>query len=55
MKADSMKNATLLKFLLLMVLLVSFPQCIYVSGAQQDESLTIKKELKVPAPALPTL
>jgi hypothetical protein len=55
MKVNRMKNTTILKFLLLVTLLFIFLQCIYVSGAQQNESLTIKKELKVPAPALPTL
>ena len=55
MKAGRIKKTTLLKFLLLVVIIFIFLQCIFVSWAQQDESLTIKKELILPTPALPIL
>ena len=50
-----MKNTAIMKIIVLAALLFTFLQCIYVTGAQQDENLTTKKELKVPTPALPTL
>ena len=55
MKAGRIKKTTLLKFLLLVVIIFTFLQGIFVSWAQQDESLTIKKELILPKPALPAL
>ena len=50
-----MKKSSMIKFLLLVAIIFIFLQCIFVSWAQQDESLTIKKELVLPEPALPAL
>ena len=55
MKAGRIKKTTLLKFLLLVVIIFIFLQGIFVSWAQQDESPVIKKEMVLPAPALPAL
>jgi len=50
-----MKNIIIIKFIVLVALLFIFIQGLYVSNAQQDESPAIKKELIMPAPALPAL
>ena len=50
-----MKNIIIIKIVVIVMLLYVFIQSIYVSKAQQDESPVIKKELNVPAPALPAL
>ena len=47
-----MKKSAMIKFLLLVLLIFMFLQCIFVSWAQQDESPVIKKEMVLPAPAL---
>ena len=50
-----MKNIIIIKFGVIVMLLYVLIQSIYVSKAQQGESPVIKKELNVPAPALPAL
>ena len=50
-----MKNIIIIKIGVIVMLLYVFIQSIYVSKAQQDESPVIKKELIIPAPALPAL
>ena len=50
-----MKNSAIITILLLVVIIFISLQCIFVSWAQQEESPTIKKELKVPSPAFPAL
>ncbi|MFC1844414.1 hypothetical protein ACFLZ5_06445 [Thermodesulfobacteriota bacterium] len=50
-----MKKSIMIKYALLLVIIFAFLQCIFVSWAQQDKGGTIKKELILPAPALPTL
>ena len=50
-----MKKTIMIKYLLLLVIIFVFLQCIFVSWALQDEGVTIKKELVLPAPVLPAL
>lgn len=50
-----MKKLAMIKFLLLVAIISIFFQCIFVSWAQQDQSPVIKKEMVLPAPALPAL
>ena len=50
-----MKNILIIKIAVIVMLLYVFIQSIYVSKAQQDESPAVKKELNMPAPALPAL
>jgi hypothetical protein len=50
-----MKKSSMIKFMLLVAIIFIFLQCIFVSWAQQDEGPVIKKEMVLPAPALPAL
>jgi hypothetical protein len=50
-----MKKSSMIKILLLVAIIFIFLQCIFVSWAQQEESLVIKKEMILPAPELPAL
>jgi hypothetical protein len=50
-----MKNIIIIKIGVIVMLLYVLIQNIYASKAQQDDGPVIKKELIIPAPALPTL
>jgi len=50
-----MRKSSMIKFLLLMSVIFIFLLCLFVSWAQQDENTSIKKEMILPAPALPAL
>jgi hypothetical protein len=50
-----MKKSSMIKFFLLVAIIFIFLQCIFVSWAQQDGSVTIETEQMLPAPALPAL
>ena len=49
-----MNRSTIAKILLLVLFLFAL-LCSFQSGADQDGSITTKKEQKVPTPALPAL
>ena len=50
-----MNKSAMIKFLLLVLIIFILLQSMFVSWAQQDGSVTIEKELILPAPALPAL